>query len=164
MRLIKFLLLGFIALSLSGCVPNMFWDGGKDITEIIVMKEQRRLYLMHKKTVLKSFRIDLGFAPRGHKAVEGDGKTPEGRYVVNRYNPDSKFHLSLGISYPNNRDRARAQALGKSPGGDIFIHGQPNKPRRLKKDWTLGCIAVTNEEVEYMFGQVKRGTPVHIYP
>ena len=86
MRLIKFLLLGFIALSLSGCVPNMFWDGGKDITEIIVMKEQRRLYLMHKKTVLKSFRIDLGFAPRGHKAVEGDGKTPEGRYVVNRYN------------------------------------------------------------------------------
>ena len=164
MRLIKFLLLGFIALSLSGCVPNMFWDSGKDITEIIVMKEQRRLYLMHKKTVLKSFRIDLGFAPRGHKAVEGDGKTPEGRYVVNRYNPDSKFHLSLGISYPNNKDRVRAQALGKSPGGDIFIHGQPNKPRRLKKDWTLGCIAVTNEEVEYMFAKVKRGTPVHIYP
>ena len=138
--------------------------GGKDITEIIVMKEQRRLYLMHKKTVLKTYKIDLGFNPRGHKAIEGDGKTPEGRYVINRYNPDSEFHLSLGISYPNNKDRARARALGKSPGGDIFIHGQPNKPRRLTKDWTLGCIAVTNEQVEYMFAHVKPGTPVRIYP
>ena len=119
---------------------------------------------MHKKTVLKTYKIDLGFNPRGHKAIEGDGKTPEGRYFINRYNPDSEFHLSLGISYPNNKDRARARALGKSPGGDIFIHGQPNKPRRLTKDWTLGCIAVTNEQVEYMFAHVKPGTPVRIYP
>ena len=94
MWVIKFLWLGLIALSVSGCMPNMFWAGGKDITEIIVMKEQRRLYLMHKKTVLKTYKIDLGFNPRGHKAIEGDGKTPEGRYVINRYNPDSEFHLS----------------------------------------------------------------------
>ena len=164
MRLIKFLWLGLFALALSGCVPNLFWTGGKTITEVIVMKEDRRLYLMHNKTVLKTYKIDLGFAPRGHKAIEGDGKTPEGRYVINRYNANSKFHLSLGISYPNTKDRAQAEALGKSPGGDIFIHGQPNKTRILTKDWTLGCIAVNNDQVEYMFANVKPGTPVRIYP
>ena len=119
---------------------------------------------MHNQTGLKTYTIDWGFARRGHKAIEGNGKTPEGRYVINRYNANSKFHLSLGISYPNTKDRAQAEALGKSPGGDIFIHGQPNKTRKLTKDWTLGCIAVTNDQVEYMFANVKPGTPVRIYP
>ncbi|TDA88068.1 hypothetical protein E0702_16775, partial [Halomonas marinisediminis] len=87
----------------------------------------------------------LGFAPHGHKQVEGDGKTPEGRYRIDRRNPNSSFHLSLGISYPNTADVARARAMGQSPGGNIFIHGQPNLlGPQTEENWTAGCIAVTD--------------------
>ena len=81
------------------------------------------MYLFHHDKVLKDYEIDLGFSPIGDKYYEGDGKTPEGTYIIDRRNPTSKFHLSIGISYPNAQDRAEAAALGKPPGGDIFIHG-----------------------------------------
>ena len=106
------------------------------------------MYLFHGDKVLETYRIDLGFAPRGEKMVEGDGKTPEGLYKINRRNPNSKFHLSLGISYPNAKDKAQAAALGKSPGGDIFIHGARRKTSPIGPDWTAGCISVENHEIE----------------
>ena len=164
MRVLQFLYLSLTVLVLSACIPSSFGISEKAITDIIVMKEKRLLFLMHEKVVIKRYKIDLGFSPRGHKVIEGDGKTPEGHYVINRNNPQSRFHLSLGISYPNNKDRSRAYALGKSPGGDIFIHGQPNKRTPKGDDWTHGCIAVKNDEIEYMFANVKTGTPIHIYP
>jgi len=131
---------------------------------VIVYKDARRMYLLNRNRVMKSYRIDLGFAPRGHKRIEGDGRTPEGHYIINRRNPDSEFHLSLGISYPNRRDAARARAIGSDPGGDIFIHGDPKRARdRHGPDWTNGCIAVTDDEIEEIYALVRNGTPISIY-
>lgn len=148
---------------LAGCSSKFRRYNGPQVTKVIVFKNARYMHLMHGTQVLKSYRIDLGFAPEGHKQVEGDGRTPEGIYYIDRRNPDSDFHLSLGISYPNDRDTARAQKLGKSPGGDIFIHGQGNPIQRLVRDWTWGCIAVTNDEIEEIYAMVRNGTPIAIY-
>ena len=122
------------------------------------------MWLMHEERVLRKYAIDLGFAPEGHKQFEGDGKTPEGTYRIDRRNPNSDFHLSLGISYPNRKDRAFALAEGKSPGGDIFIHGQPNKRKGTGPDWTAGCISVTNKQIEEIYAMVKNGAYVTIHP
>jgi len=114
--------------------------------------------------------IQLGDAPRGHKRFEGDERTPEGRYVIDYANPDSAYHLSLHISYPNAADRAQAAAQGRSPGGLIFIHGQPNGwpgaslGARVPGDWTDGCIAVSNAEIELLWDAVPDGTPIEILP
>lgn len=161
----RLLLLG-IAMGLSGCASSRFRSyDGPEVTRIVVFKDELRMYLMHRDTVLRGFDIDLGFAPVGPKRVEGDGKTPEGRYRIDRRNPNSSFHLSLGISYPNTADVARARALGQSPGGDIFIHGQPNLTGpRTGENWTAGCIAVTNREMEDIYAMVKNDTPIDIYP
>lgn len=136
---------------------------GPAVTGILVYKSQRRMHLLHNDTVLASYRFELGFAPDGHKQVEGDGRTPEGQYWIDRRNPDSRFHLSLGISYPNAQDRARARNMGASPGGDIFIHGTP-APFMGEPDWTVGCIAVTNSEIEIIYAMVEVGTPIWIEP
>ena len=149
--------------SLVGCSSKFRSYGGPEVTKIIVFKSARAMHLMHGKTVLKSYRIDLGFQPEGDKKVSGDGKTPEGLYYIDRRNPKSQFHLSLGISYPNDTDRERAQKLGKSPGGDIFIHGRGNPVAYLMRDWTWGCIAVTNDEMEEIYSMVGKGTPIAIY-
>lgn len=156
-------LLALMIAGLAGCTSRFRSYSGPPVTKIIVFKSARYMHLMHGKKVLKSYRIDLGFAPVGHKAIEGDGRTPEGLYYINRRNPNSEFHLSLGISYPNNRDRARAKKLGKSPGGDIFIHGRGSPVERLIRDWTWGCIAVTNDEIEEIYAMVRTGTPIAIY-
>ena len=147
---------------LSGCAPSRFktYDG-PDVTGIYVSKSQRRIYLMNSDAVLADFAMKLGFAPEGHKQFEGDGRTPEGLYVIDRLNPNSAFHLSLGISYPNAQDRAHAWAQGKSPGGDIFIHGTPDDVDDTT-DWTAGCMAVQNHEIENIFAMVKTGTPILI--
>ena len=137
---------------------------GPKVTYIIVNKSERRMFLFHNDTVLKKYKIDLGFAPVGDKYYEGDGKTPEGDYFINRKNPYSKFHLSIGISYPNAIDRAEAEALGKPPGGDIFIHGESNRRKLGRNDWTWGCIAVPNHEIEEIYSMVQRGTPIKINP
>ena len=137
---------------------------GPDVTYIVVNKGVRRMYLLNDDSVLKSYDIDLGFAPNGSKSIEGDGKTPEGNYFIDRRNPNSQFHLSLGISYPNAKDIAEARAKGKEPGGDIFIHGESNPFRWGRGDWTWGCIAVTNSEMEEIYAMVRNGTRIQINP
>lgn len=150
------------AAAVTGCAQSGLVDG-KRVTMVVVHKERRMLYLLNKSDVLRAFRVELGFAPRGHKRFEGDGKTPEGMYRINRRNPRSKFHLSLGISYPDRNDYAYAAARGKSPGGDIFIHGTPRR-HIGNRDWTAGCIAVPNSVMDLLFRVVPNGTPIHITP
>ena len=149
---------------LSGCASKFQAYEGPEVTRILVFKEKRLLALMHERETLKVYRFKLGFEPTGHKVQSGDGKTPEGHYYIDRRNPDSDFHLSIGISYPNARDVQVARRLGVSPGGDIFIHGTPRKFRRVEEDWTWGCIAVSNKEMEEIYAMVRTGTPISIYP
>ena len=160
------LLAGGVALAaLAGCgTPSKFRNyQGPQVTSLMAFKAQRRLYVMHGDTALRVYAFELGGDPIGPKMWEGDGRTPEGAYVINRRNPNSSYHLSIGISYPNETDLARAQALGVRPGGDIFIHGTPREMRR-NQDWTAGCIAVTNREMEDLYAMVPDGTPIFIYP
>ena len=157
-------LLGFGALALSACTESKFKQyNGPQVTRVQVFKEKRQLQLLHHTTLLRAYNFELGFAPIGHKTFEGDGRTPEGTYLINRRNPNSRYHLSLGISYPDADDVAYARMHGLSPGGDIFIHGTPN-PFANEDDWTWGCIAVTNEEIEEIYAMVGDGTIIAIYP
>lgn len=161
--IIRLMLLGAAMAMLAGCSSKFRTYDGPEVTRVVVFKGDRRLYLLHGEQVLKSYVIDLGFAPDGDKLVEGDGRTPEGAYMIDRRNPDSEFHLSIGIDYPSEHDIAEAEALGQEPGGDIFIHGQGNPVSRLRNDWTWGCIAVTNREIEEIYAMVRDGTPIAIY-
>ncbi|MDT8070229.1 MAG: L,D-transpeptidase family protein [Terriglobia bacterium] len=136
---------------------------------IVVLKSKRELQLWSKGTLLKSYRISLGGAPVGRKEQQGDHRTPEGNYVITGRNSHSKFHRALRISYPNPEDRTRAAKRGVSPGGDIMIHGLPNGygwvgRGHLARDWTDGCIAVTNKEIEEIWDLVPDGAPVEIRP
>ncbi len=134
---------------------------------ILVDKSDRTLILFKDGAEIYRYtNIRFGDAPKGHKQFEGDEKTPEGRYTINGRNPASAFHLSLRISYPNAADSAYAKAKGRSPGGDIFIHGQPNgwTGPAIKSDWTDGCIALTNEEMQLLWTQVDDGTAIEIRP
>jgi murein L,D-transpeptidase YafK len=139
---------------------------GPEITSIVLNKGERRMYLMNNETVMRQYDFGLGFAPVGDKQIEGDGKTPEGEYIIDRKNPESSFYLSVGISYPDESDIAEALAMGQDPGGDIFIHGEPNlrRDRRAAKaagnDWTAGCISVRNREIEEIYAMVQVGTPI----
>lgn len=147
-----------------GCGSGVRPYRGPEVTSLVLNKGARSLFLLHDEEVLESYRVALGFAPDGRKRIRGDGRTPEGVYRIDRRNPNSDFHLSLGISYPNAEDIAAARALGKEPGGDIFIHGQPNhtSKRRKSGDWTAGCIAVKNREIEQIYAMVRTGTPITI--
>ena len=134
------------------------------VTKLEVDKSDRELRIYNGPDVIRTFDIGLGFSPQGHKKKEGDGKTPHGRYYIDRKNPFSSFHLSLGISYPNASDKRQAWKRGYSPGGDIMIHGLPsNGDIPSSRDWTRGCIAVTNAEIEYLYKVVDVGTPIIIY-
>ncbi len=138
-----------------------------DLVEIF--KADRRMELKRDGRTLRRYRVSLGFAPLDHKQREGDGRTPEGLYAIDARNPRSSFHLSLRVSYPDAEDRARAAARGEDPGGDIFIHGLPNGWRKLrtphgKRDWTAGCIAVTDAEIREVWSLVPTGVPVRIHP
>ena len=158
-------LLGGLALGLAGCATNKFraYDG-PEVTRLQMFKGDRNLFLFNDTRLLKAYRIDLGFAPEGHKQFEGDGRTPEGAYTIDRRNPDSMFHLSVGISYPNAADIAYAAARGRSPGGDIFIHGGPRPGiDAIRPDWTAGCIAVTDREIEDIYAMVRDRTPIDIF-
>lgn len=161
------LLIGTAALmSVGGCASAAKFRryGGPEVTFVVVNKAERRMYLFHEDALLKAYDINLGFAPEGHKRFEGDGKTPEGLYRIDRRNPNSQYHLSLGISYPNVKDFAAAKAEGKSPGGDIFIHGQKSPFRKDRPDWTWGCIAVANDEIEEIYAMVQDETLIKINP
>lgn len=161
--LIRGLLLASL-LILSACASKFITYNGPEVTKIEVFKSQRIMKVYAGRRVLKTYNVDLGFGARGHKQVEGDGRTPEGRYTIDRRNPNSSFYLSLGISYPNAQDRAYARSIGKSPGGDIFIHGQPNISGKRGDDWTAGCIAVKNGEMRQLYAMVKNGTVIDIFP
>lgn len=165
MRFLRVFVIVALAFGLASCGGNSKFRtyNGPEVTSVQVHKADRKMYLLHKGKVLKTYDIALGFTPEGHKQFEGDGKTPEGTYYISHKNPNSEFHLSLGISYPNPVDRDFAEAQGKSPGGDIFIHGGPNRPV-ARRDWTAGCIAVTDKEMERIYSMVKPGTPIHILP
>ena len=149
--------------SLAGCSTKFRTYDGPPVTGIVVNKAQRRMYLLSGNAALRAFDIKLGGDPVGPKHWEGDGKTPEGAYFIDRRNPNSSYHLSLGISYPNPVDLAYAQSLGLRPGGDIFIHGTPREKRR-GGDWTAGCFAVTNREMEDIYAMVGEGTPIFLNP
>ena len=144
------------------------------ITEVHVFKAQRSLELRHQDQVIRRYAMRLGFSPIGHKVQEGDGKTPEGRYIIDWRNPQSAFYKSLHISYPNAVDKAKAAEMNVSPGGDIMIHGsattnQVNKLPSLmnyfpSNDWTWGCVAVRNIDMDEIWQLVENGTPIEIHP
>ena len=128
------------------------------IDRVVVHKSQRVMHLLSGESVMRTYRVALGRDPVGHKEREGDGRTPEGRYTVDRRNPNSKYHLALHISYPGPAD------LGPDPGGDIMIHGLKPGVDHPASDWTQGCIAVTNSEMEEIWELVADGTPIEILP
>jgi len=137
--------------------------------KILIEKKERRLTLISKDKVLKMYKVALGGNPNGPKEREGDNKTPEGTYVIDSRNKDSRYHLSLHISYPNEEDKKRAKELGVLPGGDIMIHGIKNGFGWIDRfhtqvDWTEGCIAVTDGEIEEIDKLVPDGTVVEIRP
>jgi lipoprotein-anchoring transpeptidase ErfK/SrfK len=137
--------------------------------KVLIEKKERRLTLLSKGEVIKTYKIALGGKPVGPKERQGDNKTPEGTYIIDSRNGNSGFHLSLHISYPNEKDKMRARELGVSPGGNIMIHGIKNGfswvgSSHAEVDWTEGCIAVTNEEIEEIYNLVPNGTIVEIRP
>lgn len=143
------------------------------ITHIQVYKGKRELYLLHQDQMIRSYPMRLGFQPIGHKKQEGDGKTPEGRYTIDWRNPNSLFYKSLHISYPNAEDLAQAKARGVSAGGDVMIHGSANSetaklPKMMdympSKDWTWGCVAVTNTTMDEIWKLVDNGTSIELFP
>lgn len=139
------------------------------IDKVLIEKHKRRLTLLSKGMAIKTYAVALGKNPIGAKEKQGDGKTPEGLYFIDSKNKLSRFHRSLGLSYPNKKDKKRAQTLGVAPGGDIMIHGLKNGIPDIgdfhaTMDWTDGCIAVTNEEIEEIAQIVPEGTPVEIRP
>jgi murein L,D-transpeptidase YafK len=139
------------------------------VDRIVIEKSKRTLTLRHGTKILKTYNVALGGQPVGAKDRQGDHKTPEGIYSVDAKNPNSQFYKALHISYPNQADRANARRLGVNPGGDVEIHGLGAKwgwigAKHHLTDWTDGCIALTNEEIDEIYPQIKVGTPVEIRP
>jgi murein L,D-transpeptidase YafK len=136
---------------------------------VVVDKSSYNLSLLRQGKVLKTYRIAMGDNPEGHKLKEGDQRTPQGRYTLDYKKSNSAFYKAIHISYPNEEDLLRARALGTSPGGMIMIHGQnprsnmsPEEAQRY--NWTNGCIALTNKEMDELWGAVDEGTPIEIWP
>lgn len=137
------------------------------VERIVVEKAARRLTLVQGGKTVRAYHIALGFSPSGDKTRQGDGRTPEGLFRLDRRNAQSAYHLSLGLDYPQPDDRARARAGGYDPGGDIMIHGQPNalpEGMVVKGDWTAGCIAVSNAEIREIWAVTDQTTLVEIRP
>jgi murein L,D-transpeptidase YafK len=169
-----------LASLLAACLPNgsaAVWSRHANAAvvpdaqadRIIVVKSDRRLYLVRSGQVLQSFRVALGRVPKGTKLYQGDGRTPEGVYSLAAFNSDSRFYRSILVSYPNADDRARALALGQAAGGDVMIHGLAPERRAYgsehwRFDWTNGCIAVTDQEIDEIWRRVEVGTPIEIRP
>jgi len=140
---------------------------GTIIDKLVVYKSKRKMEAYSEGKILKTYAIALGKNPVGHKQFEGDNKTPEGLYIINARNPKSGYHKNLGVSYPNTADKAYAEKQGKSPGGHIKIHGLRNDSGYIGKfhrfkDWTAGCIAVTNAEVDELYTAVKKDAEIII--
>lgn len=136
---------------------------------VVVEKSARRLTLMRNGNALKTYRVALGRAPIGAKEYEGDQRTPEGIYSIDFHKPDSDYHLALHVSYPEQRDIDRASAQGLSAGSDIMIHGLPNGRSWIgrfhrRSDWTAGCVAVADFEIEEIYRAVPDGTSIEFRP
>ena len=164
-RLCRFVLLTLFVLVLTASAPAVQDKADR----ILILKSERKLTLYRDGRLLKTYRVALGGSPEGDKQCQGDQRTPEGTYRIDLKNPGSRYHLSLRISYPDATDRADARRRGCPPGGDIFIHGLGKGFASLGKlhratDWTLGCVAVTNEEIEEIWKAVEVGTVVEIRP
>ena len=137
--------------------------------KVIIEKGDRKLHLIRNGEAFRTFEIALGIRPIGDKESEGDFRTPEGRYLLDRRNPNSDFFLSIHISYPNREDARQARDKGLSPGGAIMIHGQPNTPTRSEayyrtQDWTNGCITVSNSDMIDIWLMTGDNTPIEILP
>ena len=157
----------FVLLCLTSSIANA--DSLQFADNVVVIKSQRKMYLMRNGKMWKQYAIMLGLNPVGHKEQKGDNRTPEGRYVLNGRNPASRFHRAIHISYPNEADRAKAREKGVDPGGQIAIHGLPVKTDDaawdyIERDWTNGCIAVTNQDMDQIWELVEDGTPIEIKP
>jgi len=138
-----------------------------DVDLVKVDKSENTMYLMDGNAVVKQYHVALGASPKGHKQQEGDEKTPVGEYTLNYKNNDSTFYRAMHISYPNENDKANAKKLGVSPGGFIMVHGQRNwlgwiAPISQRFNWTNGCIALTNSEMDEFMELVRVGTKIHI--
>lgn len=160
--------LATVTIGVKGAVAGLSFVAEK-ADRVVVVKHERRLYLMRGSRVLRTYRVALGRYPKGHKLSQGDARTPEGRYTLDYKLVDSAFHRAIHISYPNPNDVSRAQTLGVSPGGQIMIHGMPNEKTERdvghpSLDWTQGCIAVTNREIEEIWASIEEGTPIEIMP
>jgi murein L,D-transpeptidase YafK len=160
-----------LALQLAACAsyqPSNYGTAAA-VDRVVVDKGKRTMQLMKSGKVVKTYQVQLGQNPVGHKVQQGDQRTPEGVYTVDFRREQSRFGLALRISYPNSTDRQYAQSRGVDPGGEIYIHGQPHggvNPARLASgpDWTDGCVAVSNSEMREIYGMVKDGTTVEIRP
>ncbi len=160
-QFLAFILLTTCALATTPATPR--------IDKVLILKKDRKLLLLSGDKEVRSYRVALGGEPVGPKTYRGDNRTPEGLYMIDGRNGGSHYHRSLHVSYPNAQDRARAKKLGKDPGGDVFIHGLPNGQGWIGKahvlhDWTLGCIAVTDDEIDEIWKLVPNGTVVEIRP
>lgn len=160
---------GITVLSLSEAYPQGPLGDSTRFERLFLEKGKRKLSAFSGDDIVRVYLVALGAKPEGHKEIEGDMKTPEGQYTINDKNPQSAYHLNLGISYPNEKDVAHAKKLGKKPGGDIKIHGLASEYADIGhahrySDWTHGCIAVTNPEIEELFERTPLGTPIEIVP
>ena len=150
-------------------VPGVAADRGDLADRLVVNKSRRELLLYRSEKVIRAYKVALGRNPVGPKLRKGDSKTPEGIYTISGRNAASAYHRSLRVSYPNAADRVRSRRQGLDPGGDIMIHGLPNGqgfvgPAHRLFDWTDGCIAVTDPEIEEIWHLVPDGTPIQINP
>jgi murein L,D-transpeptidase YafK len=142
---------------------------GHKIDTVLVKKSEKRMYLLENGKSIKEYNVALGGKPKGHKQKEGDERTPEGNYILDYKKNDSSFYKAIHISYPNENDIVKAKGLGVNPGGLIMIHGQKNGLNWLSWlsqlfNWTNGCIAVTNTEMDEIWGLINVGTPIEIQP
>jgi len=146
-------------------------DGGAQdhIDRLVIKKSERKMLIMEGDEVTAEMDVALGLMPKGHKEREGDFRTPEGEYFLGRRNPDSQYFLSIEVTYPNTLDRISAERRGVDPGGEIMIHGQPNRPKKKRSyyenfDWTDGCIAVSNADMVRLWLRTSERTRVSILP
>ena len=171
MRKLSLVLLILLILTGTGYyfLPEKKLPTDKKIDKLIVTKSKRTMDVYSGEQVIKTYKISLGRAPVGDKEFEGDKRTPEGQYSINDKNPNSGFHKNLGISYPSKTDIEEAKKKILRPGGEIKIHGIRNGfgfIGRLQRmfDWTAGCIALTDDEVDELYNRVEIGTPILILP
>ncbi len=159
----------FLSLTLYYFYPEQKLPAGTPIDRLVVFKSKRQLLAYSGGQLIKIYKIALGKQPIGKKECKDDNKTPEGIYIINDKNPNSNFHKNLGISYPKNEDILNSKRKGKPAGGDVKIHGLHNMAGFIGKlhrwvDWTAGCIAVTNDEIDELYNAVKVGTKIEINP